>query len=378
MNREIIEWYPPQRGFRQTRPFLIVFGVFILAGLAVLFSGLTGPGLALSGMGLIFYALILPQAAAVGKRYGLCQDLLILKTLTKENSIPLSEIESLALLSKDESRRFMEELYRSSVDAERQMNMSSWLRSQRRAGEVVRFLSVPVTGTEARRGHSTNITDYSVKPDAELLLLRLSPQRMLLVSPQDIRKFHLKLVQKGVSLRPYMIGEGSSLQAESAASGGMKKVVGVISIVTFIITLVLIGYFVIYPQFTAQQYSEDPVPVTEDSVIPHAFWADNHTFIFVVLKDELPEMERAGGVTAALFSIYAAPRMIELLETGGEIPQGSSERAELLKYLGEFLVLHSRILFVGEELDEDGKVLNVFQVEQTEMRTSVASLLRNF
>jgi hypothetical protein len=207
MNSYNYRWYRPQRGFAQSRPFLIVFGIFILAGIPLLVLGMIGPGLGFIGMGLFFYALLIPQAAAVGRKYGIGPDGLRLKSASKVLDTPFGEIEYAVLLTKTESRSFMEKLYQSAVEAERQLDMRRWFKSNLRTAEVVRYLSVSVTGTDMRKGHSTNITSYSVNPDAELLLLKLVSGKVFLISPKGIREFYTDLIQKGISVRPYTAGE---------------------------------------------------------------------------------------------------------------------------------------------------------------------------
>ncbi|MBI9108842.1 MAG: hypothetical protein JEZ04_19020 [Spirochaetales bacterium] len=387
MNRDIYRWFSPQRGFRQVRPFLIVFGIFILAGFLPIIFGLTAQGIAVIGLGVLFYAFIIPSAAAWGRKYGLGDEKVLLKTAFSEKVLRFKDIASAALLSKDESRRFMEELYKSTVDSERQMDISSWYKSTRRAGDVVRYLSIPVTGTEIRRGYATNITDYSVRPRAELILLRTDAGGFILISPQNIRDFFNELLQKGVSNIPAAVGEGLAVQAEIRISGVMKKHVRRISIITLITTVLLVGYFVIYPQLmksqpdtSLKQTAENSETAEPSSAAPAgllADWEDDNSFVFGVLSSTLPEMEREGGVTAHLFKAYAGVQLIMLLESGGEIPAGSSARADLFEYIGDFLLLHSQMFYAGEETTADGDYV-FFQVEQTAMRESVASLIRNF
>ena len=377
-------WFAPQRGFRQTLPFIIVFGLFIIGGVLIILFGPAGPGIAVTCMGLFFYALIIPQAAAVGRKYGICVRQLQLKTLMSRKVITFGEIDSVALMSKAEGRRFMEELYRSSVDAERQMDLGRWLRSNRKSAEVIRYLSVPVTGTETRRGRATNITSYSVDPDAEMILLRLNAGGRLLISPADVTAFYSALVGKGAEARPVSSGEALSLQAGSGPSRDFRKTIRGISIVIFLVILALVGYFVIYPEYKAGEYSRpgsagetaDEGPA-DTSDIPVAIWLDEDSFAFGVPKDDLPDMEREGGVSAMLFSKYAAPALVLLLESEGEIEVGSTANTELIEYLADFMLLHCRMSYSGEAESDSGIVYNVFTVERTEIRNFIASLVRN-
>ena len=207
MSGDIYRWYKPRRGFRQTALFLAVFSVFPAGGTALLAAGLAAPGAVLLALGLGFYALILSQAAATGRRYGIGEDTVILKRPASEKVIRFDELESAAILNRLESRRFLEELYSTSVESERSLDLGSWLRSNRRTADITAYLSVPVTGTETRSGHSTNITSHSVKTSSEMLLLRTVGQ-LLLISPDDTAGFHRSLLEKGVSDLPVVKGEG--------------------------------------------------------------------------------------------------------------------------------------------------------------------------
>ncbi len=370
--------FKPRRGLRQSMPFIIVFGFITLCGIIPILVGMPGPGLALSGMGLVFLALILPGAAAAGKSYGIGGSSVRLKASAKEEVLQFAEIESVALLSKEESRRFMEELYLESVESQNRMDMGGWLRSNRRAGDVVRFLSVPVTGTEFRSGSQTRITSYSVKPDAQLILLRRKTGAKYLVSPYETVEFYRTLLQRGLRAVPAAAGEGKSVQSSNQQGKNYRSLFTAISIASSVLIFAAVGYFFILPAMKApEDINHADESRAEDISGPAAVWLDDNSFAFGVYTESLPEMEQGGSVTAKMFSGYAAPLMLQLLESEGGLPAGVTENEELTAYLGDFLMMHSRMTFLETSDAGGGKDMNFYMIEQTDIKNSIGPLLRN-
>lgn len=381
MNSDNYRFFSPRRGFRQSLPFIMIFGFFIILGIIPLSFGMTGAGLAVIGMGLFFYALILPQAAAAGRRYGIGGSGIILKSAFNSLAVPFDGIDSAALLSKCEGCRFMEELYRASAESERQMDIGAWYRSKRRSADVVRYLSVPVTGVEMRRGHLTDITSYSVRTSAELILLRLKMGGRILISPADAGTFYSELLSRGIAVQPAAAGEGMQAQSGITPSRNISRTLITISYISFAVLLALVTYFFIFPavnETPSGGVPKEPVVETEASDAVLAAWLNDDSYIFGVPKDELPGIEGGGAVTADLFIDYAAPRLIWLYETDGELSEGTLGRIETVSKTGQFLLLHSRMTSAGEETSDGGEVYSFFVVERAGMRESFASLIRNF
>ena len=380
MNDKGYTGFKPERGFRQVRVFIIVFSLFTLAGVVPLAFGLIGPGLALIIMGLAFLALVVPKAAAWGLSYGIDNEAVVLRSGRAGKRIAFIEIDSVALLTKEQAQSFMEELYYDAVQSEIRMDMGGWLRSNRAAGGVTRYLSIPVTGTEIRRGGPTNITSYSVNPGTKLLLIRMHSGERLLVSPLEINRFYTRLIQAGVDAVPYVKGEGRIPFSAAKPYRNNRKRIFIVSLVTFIVILALAGYFIIYPALSAPAENAEVQPAEEAQPAGAgimAAWVNEDSYLFGVLKEELPEMERNGGLSAMLFSRYAAPLLLQLLESEGELPKGASTDAGLRDWLSDFLMLHSSLQFSQEHSYPDGSLYMIYTVEQTEMKNNIGALLQH-
>ena len=349
----------------------------------MLFFTLTGPALAVMGMGIVFMLLILPGAAAWGMSYGISTNALILKRPQAGKRLYFNDIESIFMLSKEQARSFMEELYYDAVESERRMDMGGWLRSNRRAGEVTRYLSIPVTGTETRRGNTTNITSFSVRPDSRLILIREASGGKLLISPKKITELYTELVRAGLRTIPPEKGEGRIPTDELKANRKIGAGIRVFSAVVFVVILAAVGYFVIYPSMTSEA---DRVITAENETVPEqqseipgvmAAWVNEDTYLFGVLKEELPEMEQQGGLSAMLYSSYASPLLLQLLEAEGELPAGASSDEALNEFLSDFLMLHCRMKFAQEHTYPDGSLYMIYTVESPEFKKNIPVLLKN-
>ena len=129
-------------------------------------------GFIISGFCFSVLSGLLFKASGFGKKYAIGEKSVLLKCGRKTVNLCLDEIKYITLLSIQEARSFLEEMHLASVTAERQLDFRGWIKSQCRSGEVVRFMSIPLTGTDQRAGHPANIIKYTVKPNEELILLR--------------------------------------------------------------------------------------------------------------------------------------------------------------------------------------------------------------
>ena len=76
---------------------------------------------------------------------------------------------------------------------------------------------------------------------------------------------------------------------------------------------------------------------------------------------------------------FAGPMLLYRLEIDGEIPAGSSENEELTDYIGDLLLLHSRVnRWKVPKTAGNGELFQIYRVEMPELHKSSVSLINNY
>ena len=384
MQSDAYKYYKAQKGFRQILPFPAVFSIFLLFGLLPFFFNMPTAGFIISGFCFSVLSGLLFKASGFGKKYAIGEKSVLLKCGRKTVNLSFDEIKSVSLLTKQEARSFLEEMHLASVTAERQLDFRGWIKSQCRSGEVVRFMSIPLTGTDQRAGHPANIIKYTVKPNEELILLRTLKSRYFLISPKNIRGFFNELETMGAAVEKAAAGEGKKVHPPASPEEEIrvKQRSRGLFIYSAVIGFSLLLFFVIIPVIQETLFTSYPeeisAPGPENQKIEKeklmAVWENDSTFIFSVPSELLSGIELDGGVSGDIYERHAAPLVLKQFEYEGLLSEGLSEKQDLIDYTASILV-QAKISNEGKQISKDGKTLFLFRMQKNGIREIIMSFL---
>ena len=176
---------PARRSFRPVRIPVLVSLLFITIGTVIFMVSGDPLTLFFSGFGLLILLIVLIIAAAPGIAYKLDGEELVLKNSITRRRIPLHDIQSVALLDRQQTAEYMHARQKPMIAATRSYNLGLWWHSAKGNADLQRFLSIPLVTTTTAAGHENNITSYSVRTEGDYIFFETVEARTFLLTPKD-------------------------------------------------------------------------------------------------------------------------------------------------------------------------------------------------
>lgn len=177
--------FTPLRGGKNLGIFLVGFSFFPIFGIVAIIMGSVPEGLAIIGFGLLIFAYMIQRYLGFGRKYGISEDRIWLKTGRKSLSLTKADIKSVTVLDQEALDAFIGEYSRKILSSKREYNISRWYRSSKRYNELVRYVSVVITEKETREGGPTNITKYTIHIDGPAVLIKSKDGESYLITPEN-------------------------------------------------------------------------------------------------------------------------------------------------------------------------------------------------
>ncbi len=184
-----------RRSLRRVGIFLVGFGMFIPAGIAVvLYAGEKFAGFGLIGFGAFFLLILLLTTLAPRSRYRIGPGELVLKKGFSSRRIPFTDISGSRVILEAEANSIITEYMSQAMASEVNLDIRGWLSSNRKYGHFVKYCTVPIIQSKRTSGNSFNIVDFAGKSSGSFVILRESSGAEQLLSPTDPGAFHRALL----------------------------------------------------------------------------------------------------------------------------------------------------------------------------------------
>ena len=177
--------FTPRRGGKNLGIIIAGMSFFPIFGIVAIVMGSVPEGLAIIGFGLLIFAYMIQRYLGLGRKYGINEEGVWLKTGRKSLLLVNADIKSVTVLDQEALDAFIGEYSREILSSQGDYNISRWYRSSKRYNELVRYVSVVITEEETREGGPTNITKYTIHIDGPAVLIKSKNGESYLTTPEN-------------------------------------------------------------------------------------------------------------------------------------------------------------------------------------------------
>ncbi len=371
MEQYSFDYFPARYRIARLLPMFLGILLFPLMGVMAILTSHTVEGIAVSAFGLLLLLAFGLQHLPGSRKYGVGEYSLILKTRMTKRELEFADIKWVSAVSREELRGFLENLYRPVVEAEKGLEFFKWIKASKSYGEVTGFMSVAPIMSEIRRGGPIDIRSYGVNAGSDAVILN-AVNGYYIITPEAPAAFTEKLESKGIEIRssesiaetvfPKEVRENiKNIQPSS----GIRKLMRVNFIITFVIAAGLVIYFgFIQNAGEGSGGSETGIGAESEYIEPsgaYGVWEGDSDFFFGVDAELIP-----ADVTLVRDELTAWPRSyaVEAMardfadETGMDL--SVILRSEKAAELADFLWLHSQIRYQENITNDAGREFAVF------------------
>jgi hypothetical protein len=405
MNQDNYTNFKVRRGGKNVGIFFAAFSFFPIMGvIAIVAMGTVFPGILVVGFGILILGYMLFRHLALGWKYGVGIEGVLLKAHSTVRELSFDELESISVPDKETLEKFLELYSRAILSSTRSMNLKKWHKSSKQLGELTRFASVVVTETQGGRSGPMGITSMNVYLEGQTVILKTKSNEYFLVTPENCEGFSARVRDGGVEEAPvdgYHPGIVDDLELNtSAASGnaGNQKRIRVMSLITFTL---IVGAFLTWfflsrpgdPDFTTGGTDASQTAAEIDGEVAHetppmisqgfmGFWKDDSNFVLSVSIQTIEELYsggstqagyevfREGEVVMALRFIAADAMYTDFVDTTEKVPVDFDRES-----LANYLFSNSSISYLNK-LEHESGVFEVFSVTGNSLKKNVEQTFR--
>ncbi len=371
MEEYSFEYFPARYRAVRLLPMFLGLLFFLLMGVFAILTSHSVEGIAAASFGLLLFLAAGLQNLPGSRKYGIGKYSLILKARMTKRELDISDIKWVSAVSRKELRGFLENLYRPVVEAEKGLEFFKWIKASKSYGEVTGFMSVAPIMSEIRRGGPIDIRSYGVNAGSDAVILNTA-NGYYIITPKDPAAFTEKLEARGIDIRTSESIAETVFPEEFREnirniqpSSGIRKLMRVNFIITFVIAAGLVIYFgFLRNAGDGSGEFENRSGVESEYIEPsgaYGVWEGDSDFFFGVDAELIPD-----EVTLVRDELTAWPRSyaVEAMardfadETGADL--SVILRSEKAAELADFLWLHSQIRYQENITNDAGREFAVF------------------
>jgi hypothetical protein len=312
MNNMDYTYFQNRKGGNNVGIFLAGFSMFPIMGIIMMVTGNTLPGVLVLGFGLLIMGYMIFRSLALGWKYGIGEQGILLKASSSIRTIPFKELESVSVLEQDELDNFLHHYSHNILSSLRSINIKKWYQSSKTMSDVTRFVSVVVTETQSGRSGPMAVRNLKVEIPGPAVILKTVDNKYFLITPADAHSYVARVRAAGVDSAPIgryfpsnlPKGDTQELASQKGTSSLLKKVMIINAIVIiaaaagFFVWFVLSGQESISGKQNAPGYGEatEKGDLVEASISDaKGVWENESLFFLVVPLQTVIDLLQPGA-----------------------------------------------------------------------------------